>query len=458
MNWKTVYCLTIAVSLFTSCKKSFLDKKPLSTITAPNTIAELNGLLENQTIMNYTGGLPHISADEYNIVSDQQYYSLTTATERNGYIWDRNLYNGETVLDWEVPFSQIFYANSVLKVLEEKNFKDQKQSNRTKGWASFIRAYACYDLVKNFSPVYNSITAASDLGIPIKLSPDVDQVTQRSSLQSTFDHIFRDLEIAGRLLDAEVPERNKNRPSKAAVLALKARIYLYMGNYSMAEIAADSCLLYHNKLIDYNGISTTATTPFTWNTDEVIYQSTQVVNYYDLSGYGNVPKFQVNPNFIALYSDNDLRKVIFFSKTGVNKYNMKRGYVGGGSYPFTGLATDEVLIIKAECLARRGETALSMETLNQYLIKRYKKNLFTKLTASTTEEAIRLVLEERVKELIWRGLRWSDLKRFNRDGMNITLIRVINNITYSLPPNDSRYVFPIPDQEIALSGITQNQR
>ena len=452
------YVILFYVAALVSCKQKFLEEKSSSNILTPSTLTDLNALLENQNVMNFTSALPQISADEYTIISDQNYNALPSATERNAYIWAKDLFEGEINEDWNRAYAQIFYANSVLKVLDEKDFRNTKESNFTRGWAHFIRAYIYYDLVKNFSPVYNAQTASTDLGVPIRLNADVDEVVQRSSVQSTFNQIFNDLNIAGNLLDANVPPLNKNRPSKAAVMALKARMYIYMGDYGNAELSADSCLIFHNKIIDYNTINKTGSTPFTYNTDEVIYQSTQIVAYATISGYDNRPAIEVDPNLIVMYDDNDLRKAIFFTRNSLNKYNVKRGYVGGGLYAFTGLAVDEIILIKAECLARRNQSNLAMNTINQLLINRFQTNTFIPLEARDAKESLRKILEERRKELIWRALRWSDLKRFNREGMNIQLTRNVNSVTYTLAPNDLRYTFPIPDTELLMSGIKQNQR
>jgi hypothetical protein len=60
--------------------------------------------------------------------------------------------------------------------------------------------------------------------------------------------------------------------------------------------------------------------------------------------------------------------------------------------------------------------------------------------------------------LLFRNLRWSDLRRFNLEGANITLKRIINGTSYTLPPNDLRWVLLIPDLETSRSGIPQNPR
>jgi len=55
-----------------------------------------------------------------------------------------------------------------------------------------------------------------------------------------------------------------------------------------------------------------------------------------------------------------------------------------------------------------------------------------------------------------RTLRYTDLKRLNKEGANITLTRFIKGQTYTLLPNDPRYALPIPDDVIQVSGMPQN--
>jgi len=107
---------------------------------------------------------------------------------------------------------------------------------------------------------------------------------------------------------------------------------------------------------------------------------------------------------------------------------------------------------------RKNRVSDGMAMLNTLLKTRYKANNFTPLSAENQTDALNKVLMERRKELVWRSLRWTDLKRLNKEGANIILRREINGDIYTLAPNDPKYVFPIPDDEIALSGIQQNIR
>jgi hypothetical protein len=116
-------------------------------------------------------------------------------------------------------------------------------------------------------------------------------------------------------------------------------------------------------------------------------------------------------------------------------------------------------LVKAECLARGGNTAAAMDTLNVLLVKRYDKDSFVPQTATDAEDALRKILIERKKELVGRGLRWLDLRRLNRDPrFAVTLQRLRNGTLVTLPPGDPRYTFPIPEQETENSGLEQNPR
>lgn len=450
------------ILIYSGCKRSeFLDKKPNTSILTPVTLKDFQALLENNEAINYSGiTLAQLSSDEFTIPSYANWQALF-AVPRNAYIWASDIYNGEKgISNWDNVYKQIFFANNVLDGLTKSEDDGSAQGQYLKGWALFVRAYGFYDLTRNYCKIYDPGTANSDLGIPLRLKSGIDYVEQRSTLQQTFEQIFSDLNVAEGLLPEQLPSANLNRPSKIAVHALLARIYLDMRDYEMAEFYADKCLTLYSNLTDYNGISKTATTPFPITNPELIYISTPSLDYSNVLGAAASTVARIDINLINLYNPNDLRLPIYFAKGTDGSYRKKRGYSGAvtGNYPFFGLATDEVFLIKAECLARKGQTNASMDKLNELLIKRFPPASYQPITSASSAEALAAILLERRKELVWRGLRWFDLKRFNKEGANITLTRHLNEQTYTLPPNDNRWVFPIYPDEIALSGIQQNPR
>ena len=459
MNKILILCvLTVLYSSLNSCSKSdFLDKKPSSDIVLPTTLSEFQELLDNTQEVNGMSGLPQLSCDDYE--TSYQDWQTVSSTERNAYIWAADIYQGDQAIpDWNYPYKQVFYTNVVLEGLEQNKLSATPQGSMLKGWALFARAFAFHDLAKSFCAVYDKASADTDLGLPLRLKAAVDYLEPRSTLAKTYAQILSDAKTSAELLPVERPSA-LNRPNKASAYALLARIYLDMRQYEQALYYAEQALAIYSTLIDYNTVSKTSTTPFSSRNDELLFNRAQNAGFYNLTTNSVSSPAKISLGLVDLYEPNDLRKSVYFTKNAsTGLYTKKRGYSGTGLYPFMGLATDELYLIRAECLARKGDTNSAMEWLNKLLIKRYTQNTFVPLKAHNSTEALNNIMLERRKELIWRGLRWHDIRRLNKEGANIILKRELNGITYTLPANDPRYVFPIPGDEIVLSGIQQNER
>ena len=442
------------------CKESYLDAKPRTDLLVPKSLDDYTALLDNTTVLNYTSALGQMAADEYVFVSYQTWQSTFSATERNSYIWAKDIFQGEIArLDWNRPYISIFYANNVLEGLEQLSIKNTEKARQLKGWALFIRAFAYYDLAKTFCVAYNPTTANIDLGLPLRRSASIDVILPRSNLQETYDLILTDLIQASQLLGIDFPAKNRNRPYKGTALAMLSRVYLSMNKFTESEKYADDALVLYNQLIDFNTVSQTNASPFAIDNSETIFSTAQVSDYGITINTVSNTGVMVDPNLLSSYKVNDLRKAIYFGLNANGRYYFKRGYYGSGNYPFSGIATNEIILNKAECLARRNEVQPAMDLLNSLLVKRFDNRfVYVKLVATNAEEAIAQILLERRKELVWRGLRWADLKRLNQNGAGIILKRSLNGTDYLLPANSPKYALPIPDDEIYRSGIQQNPR
>lgn len=450
--------LLVAICLG-GCTKSFLSPKPNTNIVIPDSLSDFEGLLNNN-IMAQTSALSLLSADEYYYASYASWEATLTATERNAYIWADDIYNGENPIDdWNTPYEQIFYTNVVLEGLPAVPItaNNSNQYNLIKGWAYFARGFALYNLVAEFAPLYDSNTAVQDLGVPIRLTADVNVIAPRSSVKDCYAQVLADLAQAGIYLPLHGPSSTLNVPSKVALWALYARIYLSIGNYTQALAYADSCLLSGPGLMDFNTLDSSSATPISVTNPETLVFYT-APSQYAATYVGRLARSPIDTALYRSYDSMDLRKHVYFFIQGSSVF-MKPIYVGNTSvYPFTGLATDEVYLIKAECQARADSVAASLQTLNTLLATRYATGTFVPYMATSAQQALNIIWAERKKELVWRGLRWSDLKRFNKEGQNLTLVRNLSGQAYTLPPGDPRYVLPIPQYEIDQSGITQNPR
>lgn len=442
-----------------SCRKSnFLDKRPDQSQVVPQTLDDFQAMLDNDKIMNGAGGfgvtpaLGDISCTDY-FITDEDLINITPVPERNMYTWQKDIFSDAPVLDWNLPYRAVFYANNVLQGINEIDVtpQNQRQLNSIRGSALFYRAWMFYHLVQTFAPPYDSLKASALPGIPLRLLADINEQLERASLAETYSKIKEDLSEALTLLPPVV--QYTTRPSKAAAHALLARLYLAMHKYTDAYKHADSCLQLYNQLIDYNELDTTISFPFEPLNQETIFYSSSVWHVNTTPYFANIPEELFNS-----YAVGDLRKKTFFSEKtpGIMTFT--------GSYArydlFSGIATDEVLLTRAECLARLGNTNAALVDINDLLEKRFRKDAFTPLTETSPQEALRLIIAERRKELLMRGIRWSDLRRLNDDPATAqSLSRTVEGVTYDLPPGDLRYTMPVPAQVITLNpAIIQNPR
>jgi starch-binding outer membrane protein, SusD/RagB family len=230
-------------------------------------------------------------------------------------------------------------------------------------------------------------------------------------------------------------------------------VYLSMRDYDKAGTYADSSLKLYNTLIDYNTRDATSSRPFTPLNAETMYQS-KFVETNVLKGVSGFAA--VDSTLFKTYALNDLRRTLLFW-TSLGKLGFRGSYTGLVT-AFSGLATDETYLIRAECRARAGEVTSAMQDLNTLLIKRWKTGTFIPYTASTSKEALDTILLERRKEMPCRGVRWTDIRRLNLDDAKIKPKRTVNNQEYELLPNSLKYALYIPPDAAIMGGYEQNKR
>ncbi|MGJ1382846.1 RagB/SusD family nutrient uptake outer membrane protein [Sphingobacterium siyangense] len=457
------YILILLLSINFSCQKEFLEKKPDKALLVPETLTDFQQLLDNSSqVMNFTPLLNSVSCDDV-YIPDHIQVSFSPFQQR-AYRWEKdiyeftNIYNG----DWDRPYQQVFYCNIVLEGLQSlsDSEKSSQAYNDVKGQALFARALAFYNLSQEYCAPHGSGNEGQQLGIPLKLESDINAKTERSTIEQTYKQIISDLEEATELL----PEKTQflTRSSKPAAFGLLSRVYLAMRSYEKAGEFASKALEFNNKILDYNTITSTGT----YKMPRALANLNPEIIFYSI--LASTPISYDNNVFIdtvlqKAYDNNDLRKNIWF-RIGTNGMLSFRGSYSGNNSIFTGIATDELIITKAECLARGNKVAEAMKELNKLLVKRWKtssegNSLYVEQTAAGKADALKKILLERRKELLWRNLRWTDLRRLNQEPeFAVTLRRIIAGQTITLAPNDKRYVLPIPETVIVQTGMQQNPR
>lgn len=436
-------------------------------MTVPTTLEDCQLLLDDYTRMN--ANYPdhgEAAADNYYLTNaDLQSFGSGSESFEN-YLWGAE---GQHENQWFASYKVILNSNMVLQILTKKSSSDVNY-NSMKGSALFFRAFAFYSLAQIFAAPYTDGDPTRNMGIPLKLEPEIDEKQNRGTLKQTYERIIQDMFDALDLL----PESTSipTRPNKAAAYAMLARIYLSMEDYQKAGEMADRCLRLHNTLIDYNSVSSppTSTTVSSSSNGPSFKRFNAEVIFHaaTLDGVLSQAQARIDPELYSSYTEDDRRKVVYFGE-GVDPWTwLPNGIIGfRGNYDgttnsrqFIGLATDEIYLIRAECYARDGRFELAMADLNTLLSKRMVPPYINR-TANSAEDALTKILVERRKELIFRGQRWTDLRRLNRDSRFSVILKRDNNpsIDYvPLLPGDLRYIMLIPRKEVEMTGIVQNPR
>ncbi len=398
-----------------------------------------------------------LSSDDY-YVTESVWQSLNqTPRDYNGYIWAKEVFPVDyNVFDWTESYKQVYYTNTIIEALNNISPDNQQDKwNRIKGSALFFRAYAHFKVMQIFTLPYDKNASEELLGIPIRLNSNVIEPSTRPSQRYCYDKIFSDMTEAIAML----PDRAEiiTRPSKLAAYGMLSRMYLSIADYENAKKYADSFLLYHNAVTDFNDLQP-ATRTIQAPTESYLVEDV----FHSTFGGATIISFTraiVDSALYQLYDTFDLRKTCYFNEVnGGRRFRGSFEFRDGGRF-FSGITTGEILLNRAEANIRLDNIAQGIDDINTLLSKRYVTGQFTSLPVGTKSEALKIALNERRKELCFRGIRWLDLRRLNTEQeFAVTLKRVLGIQEFILPPNDPRYALPIPYNELLVSGIKQNER
>lgn len=441
--------MIILLSGLMSCE-SFLDPKPDQSLVVPTTVEDIRSLLDNTTVFCRQPSLPIIAGDEFYMLDGA--FDGFSLLEQSVYSWADDPYQGQPVGDWSVPYEQVFYANVALDAIEKSENSDHAELQKLKGEALFHRAYAYFQLLQEFTPAFAGTGANGDaLGLVLKDNPDVNGNPERADLESSYSQMLDDLFLSIQLLpEVQLP---KSRPGKVAALGLLARIYLTQFKYrEAAEAAAEALDLYPESGLDFNELNVDASRPFERFNEETIFY-TQMISY----SYFTSRQVAVDSPLIQSYEQGDLRLPAYFDQNPSGIFNYTGKHTGNTAM-FGGITVGELQLIVSEGYVRSGNDEMARLYLNELRGKRIQPD-FYEPSNLTGDALLGAVLMERRKELVGRGIRWSDLRRLNQEvDSSVEIRRTISGEELVIAPTSPKYVFPIPMEEIQRSGIRQNLR
>lgn len=515
---KKIFISLIVAGTLSGC--SFLDVTPDKTGNATiYHMDQLDGLMGDYSLYNRS---MYLWSDNLFYSDDVEVspYFYSKVKQNSTYLvatWDRDFVeNGGTVdaCSWDGSFGKLFNFNTVLEYLDKVEQTTPEMKEQVRGEALFGRAYYHFFALVNYCKYDMS---APGIGYKDNTNPPPTGVPARQTVEYTVGRIRDDIAAAKEALTkanrTKFEIKRNFRITLPTVYAFEARLELYLGNYDAAFTAADNALKAYNVLVDFkNDPMYERTKVLTVNvldaegnpTGETIdyHEMTQLMNegaeaftkYEEMYLPHRTDLYFANKGISmseSLYNlfdrDNDARWLYFynnnylvckeaaFSSNGFDveeQANLKEwerhtylrfaNSYSSGKFFILGPTTAEMYLIRAECYARKGETAMAKNDL----VTLRKTRFMNDASASDIDGTLQDVLDERRREFAGI-LRFYDLKRLNfGDNANITVTKKRHSdvqdfnspvIDVTLKPDDSFYAVPIPATELMLMGWEQNE-
>lgn len=334
--------------------------------------------------------------------------------------------------------------------------------------AKAYRAFSYFILINIYAKPYNATTAATDGGVPIRT--DINLESQAEKPKSTVAEVYKLIEQDLTEAIPDLPETAKTpyRFNKAAGYALKAKVHLFKKEWDECiKAAGKSYELNHSTYDLVSRIDAKAhkpNPPIYATGEENLFFGTFATTYY------------MHPDLVNLYKKGlvDYGQSEDVHDVRLDLYKQPRSSIKDYQYTLSyqpsdleyaknsvGIRTTEVMLMLAECYARKGMTDKVLEYLKPYLISRYANFDPSKLQISSDKtDAVKFVLQERRKELTMGCNRFFDLRRLNTEteyqvipSRTIPLdTKATPNLpqqTYRMPVNSPLYVLPFPTKVIA---------
>lgn len=467
-----IYGLLIAVCMM-SCKK-FLDVRP-DNVNAinPRTVADFEEMLNNSNLAQPNYLVADVASDDISLTDEVLTLGGQASFYVNAYLWNQTVW---TAADddpmYNDTYKSILQSNIIMDNIDQAKDGSTERKDVVRAQARINRAYCYFQLVNLYGNDYQSATAKTDLAVPLVLHPDATLVPARATVQQIYDQVLADLNAA--VNTSALPDFGTDviHPGKAAAYALLARTYLYMGDYEHSLAASESALRMRNTLLDYR--SFTAVNP----NDLSFGVNNKPFSLFDQSKNPEVILARVcmDADFYRKFRktigiDDELRTLL-----GQDDLRLVYGFSLGISYPLYminslvymqfnySIGVPEMMLTKAECLARKGVAETALALLNQLRQYRYNVDKYQPLSITPDQDILTLVLEERRRELFLHGgLRLFDLKRLNRENRFKKDLKRFSNtdghLLSTLMAGSPRYLLPFAPKVIANNPlIIQNQR
>ena len=476
---KKYITIILAALLFVGCD-DFLDIQPTGKIIA-ETGEEYRALLTDvYSRFPEDRGKTTLRSDE--VAADAE--SLK-GDDYNSYfdIWNWTDYNRDAAslyFEWRRYYHSCYIANYIIEHKDEITKASQKEIDQLVGECYMMRAYIHFLLVNLYAPAYTHCEPVTTRGVPLSVKADVNAVLKCSSVEHVYKQILDDIDSAEKLMNVERWDEGLSyRFNTTTVHALRARVALYMGNWSLALQEAKKVIAQYPELEDLNKSSSLL--PTNYKSVESIMALEQVLTSDLMMAVDEKDKKKgskligyLDPKLVNKYRSDDLRLKSYFyiiSTVYLTDANGKLIIVNG--YPLSvnkygykavedinevrcTFRAGEFYLIAAEASNELNEQDEALQYLKTLMEKRYTAKKYPEYLSALNgldQNALRdSIANERQREFAYQGHRWFDLRRTTQPELK----KIYESKEYVLQQSDERYTLRFPADAVAANPELEN--
>ncbi|AXY77175.1 RagB/SusD family nutrient uptake outer membrane protein [Paraflavitalea soli] len=469
---KNIALVSILAATMVGCSKD-VDLDPIDTFPIEKTF-ETVGDLELATVGTYGTWLGRRPVYLSAVISDEARQGVGAEYRAVGailYRWEhtsdaQDFRDAENGCAWTNMYAVIDRVNRALAfydTIKTANAAEAAQKVKLKGEMLALRGFAHFELLRWYAVKYTPDSPGVILMTTYAKDP-ANWRPARAKSSEVLAQIDADLAEARNLIPADFTDIG--RITRTAVIGMQARVAIYTNRW-------DNAITFANEVIakqgltpraSFTGLWTTRTTPtgteVLWKLNVAAANSGSAVGSM-FQDANTAVQFSPAQKLLDSYDQaNDIRFAAYF-KTAPRNLIAKYGALTGSNtesflYDIKMMRTAEMYLIKAEAYAEKEDYINGAAPLND--LRKERITGYVNETFADKASLLNAIMNERYKELCFEGHRYFDLKRKNLP-IERALTDVQNNTAIQkLDPTNSKYLLPIPQQEIfANRNVSQNK-
>ncbi len=324
--------------------------------------------------------------------------------------------NNDGVSDlWSLAYSDLYKVNACLAGIGASTAISEALKQQLTGEIKVVRALYYFNLVNLFGPV------------PLVLSTDYAATGKlpRASADSVYAQIIADLTDAGKQLTTSYPSEGRARPNVYTAEALLAKVYLYRGEWQLAEDLATEVIGSGSFALEtaLNNVFLDGSSEAIWQLpSNGMYSQVPDAQYFVPYDAGTVPNYSISGFLMDAFEAGDQRKQKWIDASEVDEngdgtltpyyYPAKYKNRDPGSATMEDymiLRLGELYLVRAEASARLNKLTDAVADINQV---RQRAGLSGSAAVTQTEVMASIMQEWQTELFCEWGNRWSNLKRW----------------------------------------------